>query len=75
VTDVFPLPVEGAETRVLADDTEVQNYMITLGESLEMVRTGGREGGREGRGGGKGEGGCRAFFLASWLMILKSRTT
>ncbi len=23
VTDVFPLPVEGAETRVLADDTEV----------------------------------------------------
>ncbi|KAM3569465.1 hypothetical protein VYU27_008432, partial [Nannochloropsis oceanica] len=38
VTDVFPLPVEGAETRVLADDTEVQNYMISLGESLEMTR-------------------------------------
>ena len=37
VTDVFPLPVEGAETRVLADDTEVQNYMIGLGESLELV--------------------------------------
>ena len=34
---VFPLPVEGAETRVLADDTEVQNYMIGLGESLEQV--------------------------------------
>jgi hypothetical protein len=30
--------VEGAETRVLADDTEVQNYMIGLGESLEQVR-------------------------------------
>jgi len=51
VTDVFPLPVEGAETRVLADDTEVQNYMISLGESLEMVR--GREGGREGRRGSR----------------------
>lgn len=36
-TQVFPLPVEGAETRVLADDTEVQNYMIGLGESLEQV--------------------------------------
>ena len=34
---VFPLPIEGAETRVLADDTEVVNYMISLGESLEQV--------------------------------------
>ena len=38
VTDVFPLPVEGAETRVLADDQEVMNYMISLGESLERTR-------------------------------------
>ena len=38
VTDVFPLPVEGAETRVLADDQEVLNYMIELGESLELVK-------------------------------------
>ncbi len=29
VTDVFPLPVEGAETRVLADDTEVLSWVIT----------------------------------------------
>jgi hypothetical protein len=35
---VFPLPVEGAETRVLTDDQEVLNYMIDLGESLELVR-------------------------------------
>jgi len=38
VTDVFPLPIEGAETRVLADDQEVLNYMIDLGESLEQTR-------------------------------------
>ncbi|CAM9755852.1 unnamed protein product [Chrysoparadoxa australica] len=38
VTDVFPLPIEGAETRVLADDEEVTNYMIELGESLELTR-------------------------------------
>ncbi|KAG5185577.1 COP9 signalosome complex subunit 5A [Tribonema minus] len=38
VTDVFPLPIEGAETRVLADDAEVTNYMIELGESLESTR-------------------------------------
>ena len=38
VTDVFPLPVEGAETRVLADDQEVMNYMISLGDSLERTR-------------------------------------
>jgi len=40
VTDVFPLPVEGAETRVLADDQEVLNFMIDLGESLENTREG-----------------------------------
>ena len=38
VTDVFPLPIEGAETKVLADDQEVINYMIELGESLEITR-------------------------------------
>jgi COP9 signalosome complex subunit 5 len=38
VTDVFPLPIEGAETKVLADDEEVTNYMIELGESLEATR-------------------------------------
>jgi COP9 signalosome complex subunit 5 len=38
VTDAFPLPIEGAETRVLADDAEVINYMISLGEAIEMTR-------------------------------------
>lgn len=38
VTDVFPLPIEGAETRVLADDVQVINYMIKLGEALERTR-------------------------------------
>jgi COP9 signalosome complex subunit 5 len=38
VTDSFPLPVEGAETKVLADDQAVINYMIALGESLEKTR-------------------------------------
>jgi COP9 signalosome complex subunit 5 len=38
VTDVFPLPIEGAETKVLADDEEVTNYMIELGESLEATK-------------------------------------
>jgi COP9 signalosome complex subunit 5 len=38
VTDVFALPVEGAETRVLADDEQVTNYMIELGEALEVNR-------------------------------------
>ncbi|RLN59062.1 hypothetical protein BBJ29_003103 [Phytophthora kernoviae] len=38
VTDCFPLPIEGAETRVLADDAEVINYMISLGEAVEQTR-------------------------------------
>mmetsp|Transcript_8334 Transcript_8334/g.18003 ORF Transcript_8334/g.18003 Transcript_8334/m.18003 type:complete len:458 (-) Transcript_8334:125-1498(-) len=38
VTDVFPLPIEGFETRVIADDQDVVNYMIELGESLERTR-------------------------------------
>lgn len=37
---VFPLPVEGAETKVLADDQEVMNHMIQLSEALEEVRPG-----------------------------------
>lgn len=38
ITDVFPLPIEGFETRVIADDDSVINYMIKLGESLESTR-------------------------------------
>ena len=38
VTDVFPLPIEGFETRVVADDGDVVNHMIALGESLESTR-------------------------------------
>jgi len=30
ITDVFPLPIEGFETRVIADDMEVTNYMVRL---------------------------------------------
>jgi COP9 signalosome complex subunit 5 len=38
VTDAFPLPIEGFETRVVADDENVVNHMIALGESLEQTR-------------------------------------
>jgi len=38
VTDVFPLPIEGFETRVVADDQDVVNHMIALGESMERTR-------------------------------------
>jgi len=38
VTDVFALPIEGFETRVIADDQDVVNHMIALGESLENTR-------------------------------------
>lgn len=38
VTDAFPLPIEGFETRVIADDQDVVNYMITLGETIEETR-------------------------------------
>ena len=37
VTDAFPLPIEGFETRVIADDMDVQNYMISLQETLEEL--------------------------------------
>ncbi|KAL7464368.1 hypothetical protein ACHAXS_004696 [Conticribra weissflogii] len=35
ITDVFPLPIEGFETRVIADDSSVINHMISLSDSLE----------------------------------------
>lgn len=38
VTDAFPLPIEGFETRVVADDQNVVNHMISLGERLEKTR-------------------------------------
>lgn len=38
VTDAQPLPIEGFETRVVADDESVINYMIELGDSLEVSR-------------------------------------
>lgn len=38
ITDAFPLPIEGFETRVVADDDNVTNYMIELGESMEITR-------------------------------------
>lgn len=38
VTDVFPLPIEGFETRVIADDQDVVNHMIALSDSLENTR-------------------------------------
>lgn len=38
VTDSFALPIEGAETKVLADDTAVQNFMIELSDTLEQTR-------------------------------------
>jgi COP9 signalosome complex subunit 5 len=38
ITDAFPLPIEGFETRVIADDQEVVNHMISLNECLERTR-------------------------------------
>jgi COP9 signalosome complex subunit 5 len=38
ITDAQPLPIEGFETRVVADDESVLNYMIELGESNEATR-------------------------------------
>lgn len=38
VTDAFPLPIEGFETRVVADDQDVVNHMISLSEALEHTR-------------------------------------
>jgi COP9 signalosome complex subunit 5 len=38
ISDAQPLPVEGFETRVVADDVNVINYMIALSESMELTR-------------------------------------
>mmetsp|Transcript_5621 Transcript_5621/g.12329 ORF Transcript_5621/g.12329 Transcript_5621/m.12329 type:complete len:403 (-) Transcript_5621:289-1497(-) len=38
VTDAYPLPIEGFETRVIADDEDVVNHMTALVDSLEMTR-------------------------------------
>jgi len=38
VTDIYPLPIEGFETRVVADDDSVINYMIRLSDSIEKTR-------------------------------------
>lgn len=38
IVDAFPLPIEGFETRVVADDANVVNHMIALGECLEETR-------------------------------------
>jgi COP9 signalosome complex subunit 5 len=38
VSDAQALPIEGFETRVIADDESVLNYMIELGESNDMSR-------------------------------------
>jgi COP9 signalosome complex subunit 5 len=38
ISDALPLPIEGFETRVVADDDNVMNYMIELGESMELTR-------------------------------------
>jgi COP9 signalosome complex subunit 5 len=38
ITDAQALPIEGFETRVVADDEAVLNYMIALQESYELSR-------------------------------------
>jgi COP9 signalosome complex subunit 5 len=38
VLDTYPLPVEGTETKVMADDENVGKYMIDLSEQLERTR-------------------------------------
>lgn len=38
ISDAQALPIEGFETRVVADDENVINYMIELVESLELTR-------------------------------------
>lgn len=38
ISDAQALPIEGFETRVVADDEKVINYMIELGESFELSR-------------------------------------
>ncbi len=38
VSDAFPLPVEGIETRVVTDDEKVMGYMTELADTLELTR-------------------------------------
>jgi COP9 signalosome complex subunit 5 len=38
ISDAMPMPCEGFETRVVVDDENVINYMIDMGESIEMTR-------------------------------------
>lgn len=38
ITDAQALPIEGFETKVIADDEHVINYMIELGDALEVTR-------------------------------------
>lgn len=38
ITDAQALPIEGFETKVIADDENVINYMIELGDALEITR-------------------------------------
>ena len=38
ISDAQPLPIEGFETRVIADDESTVNYMIELGEMNELTR-------------------------------------
>jgi COP9 signalosome complex subunit 5 len=38
ITDAQALPIEGFETKVIADDENVINYMIELGDALEVTR-------------------------------------
>jgi len=35
ITNAYPLPITGFETRVIADDSDTVNFMINLSESLE----------------------------------------
>jgi COP9 signalosome complex subunit 5 len=38
ISDAQALPIEGFETRVVADDENVINYMIDLGDTNELSR-------------------------------------
>ena len=38
ISDAQPLPIEGFETKVIADDDSTINYMIELGEIIELTR-------------------------------------
>lgn len=38
ILDAFPLPVEGTETRVVADDEQVSSYMVSLADQMEKTR-------------------------------------